>query len=345
MKLNFSSSDLEKVNKLLETKEINISIADMLMSFYQFDLSKIKVHSNNEFLSIFMDALELDSQDEENISFVNSYIGENLKKLDDSIFLNNPYFKKVRPQLQKIEKYELCLDHFYPNQAFAYDDVEIDENNNFVEKYKIGYFDHKVNFLALSYNKEIWMNISPNEINTMHPSIDKAHGDVLVYGLGLGYYPFMISLKENVNKIIIVEKDKNIIDIFNKYLLYFFPQKQKIQIIQSDAFEYEKNHIEHYDYTFVDLWHNPVDGLPLYLDFKKLERKDTEYSYWLDKSIKAMYRRCFLTVLEEQLNGSKDSDYLNAENDIDKIINDIYFKTKNLEIDCFDKLMKILKEE
>ena len=344
MKFNLNKEDLNKVHKLLETKEINMAFADMLMDFFNYDLSKFRVNSKDDYLSLFMDAMELDSNNEENVMLVNKYIGNNLVKLDDSIFNSNPYFKFVRPSLKKMGDYSLCLDHFYPNQGFAYDDFDVDEKDSYAEISKIGYFDHKVNFLALSYKGEIWMNISPNEINTMQPSIDEANGNVLVYGLGLGYYPFMISLKDKVSSITVIEKDENIIKIFNENLRKFFPKKEKIKIVKTDAFDFVKNNKERFDYVFVDLWHNPIDGLPMYLKFKEFESKDTKYFYWLEKSIKAMYRRCALTVIEEQLNGEDENNYKVVENEIDEIINNTYFENKTKEFNKYEDIISFINK-
>ena len=57
------------------------------------------------------------------------------------------------------------------------------------------------------------MSLNPNEIETMKPFINKGHGNVLVLGLGMGYVPFMMALKDDVRHITIIEKDKNIIGV------------------------------------------------------------------------------------------------------------------------------------
>ena len=136
--------------------------------------------------------------------------------------------------------------------------------------------------------------------------IDEATGDVLVCGLGLGYYPFMVSLKKDVKSITVIEKDPNIIKIFKENLFKFFPNKDKIHIVQDDAIKYLKETRNNFTYCFIDLWHNPEDGLPLYLRLKPLEKKNTKYAYWLETGIKAMYRRCALIVIEEVINGPFD---------------------------------------
>ena len=85
------------------------------------------------------------------------------------------------------------------------------------------------------------MLITPNEINTMQPVIDNVSGNVVTFGLGLGYFAYMCSIKNNVNGITIVEKDKNVIELFEKYILPQFEYKDKIKIVNSDAFDFASN--------------------------------------------------------------------------------------------------------
>ena len=101
----------------------------------------------------------------------------------------------------------------------------------------------------------------------------------------LRYYAYMVSMKENVESVTIVEKDKEIIDLFNEYILPQFKNKSKIKIINDDAFNYFKKDI-YYDYVFVDIWHDPSDGIDLYLKFKNLEKDNIKYSYWIEDTLK-----------------------------------------------------------
>ena len=119
----------------------------------------------------------------------------------------------------------------------------------------------------------------------MKKSISEATGNVLTYGLGLGYYAYMVSMKDNVESVTIVEKDKGIIDLFTRYILPQFKNKSKIKIINDDAFNYFKKDI-YYDYVFVDIWHDPSDGIDLYLKFKNLEKDNIKYSYWIEDTLK-----------------------------------------------------------
>ena len=232
---------------------------------------------------------------------------------------------------------------FKPYQCLPYEDVKI--SKNFVETSQIGYFLQEFKYLAVLKNDVVWMSTDPNEINTMRDSINVANGNVLAFGLGLGYYPIMCAIKDNVKSVTVVEKDQAIIDIFNKHILPLFEFKNKIKIVHANAFDFAKKDLSSFDYLFIDIWHNPEDGLPLYLRFKKLlKNKQIKVAYWLEKSIVAMYRRCLLTVVEESLLGYKDSNYMKAKNDYDRIINDLYFKTKNVVINKEDDLIKILQD-
>ena len=55
------------------------------------------------------------------------------------------------------------------------------------------------------------MLVTPNEVHTMKADIEKAHGKVLTYGLGLGYFPFMTSRKEEVTSVTVVERSSDVI--------------------------------------------------------------------------------------------------------------------------------------
>ena len=201
-------------------------------------------------------------------------------------------------------------------------------------------------YLAVLKNDVVWMSTDPNEINTMRDSINAANGNVLAFGLGLGYYPIMCATKDNVKSVTVVEKDQAIIDIFNKHILPLFEFKNKIKIVHADAFDFGKKDLSSFDYLFIDIWHNPEDGLPLYLRFKKLlKTKQIKVAYWLEKSILAMYRRCLLTVVEESLLGYKDSNYMKAKNDYDRIINDLYFKTENMSFSSISEIKDLLQDK
>ena len=117
--------------------------------------------------------------------------------------------------------------HFYePNQGFVYDEISCDDKY-FEERTPFGFFAKRFPFLALDENNTTWMSVTPHEFNTMEKPIAEAHGQVITLGLGLGYYAFMVSNKDNVSKVSIVEMNPKIIDIFKKRDSSFFPSSRK----------------------------------------------------------------------------------------------------------------------
>ncbi len=354
MKINFNKEDMKKFLKLINTKEINMAIADMFMEYNTcielIDEKKIK-KSNNEiemYLNTFLDFFNIDKKLKENKEIIEKSIKPAIKKINSSIFQNNPYYKTIKIDSIKDKEYFLGNIKYYPYQSFAYDDALILNDDYYREISRIAYLDHEISFPAICKDNVIWMSITPNEILTMAPSIQRSHGKVITFGLGLGYYPFMCALKDEVESITIVEFDENIIKLFKKYLLPLFPNKEKIEIIHADAFKYlkENNINELFDFAYMDIWHDGEDGLPLYIHFKKFEEnKNCKIEYWLEDSIICMARRCLLVVIEEVLNGATDKNFNIKENDIDEVINDLYFHLKNCEINSYEKLHKLLSKE
>ena len=203
-----------------------------------------------------------------------------IKELDKSKYESNDYYKNIKLNDINDENWSFKIKSYKPYELFVYNDLD---NINGKLYPKIGYFTSEYFYPCVLENNREWMLITPNEIETMNDSIKDAFGNVLTYGLGLGYYQYMISNKDNVKSITIIEKDKKIIDLFTKYILPQFKYKNKIKIINEDALKYKYNN--EYDYVFVDIWHDPSDGVKLYKQMKKLEKPNIKYSYWIEKTI------------------------------------------------------------
>jgi len=340
MKINLSSQDKEKVIKLLETKEANISIADLLFSTFNHPEYE---KPQTDYFSYLLALMDIDPNDNYSVDFIKKSVGENLQEYSLKNFLSNKYIKNVKINKTKNGPYELNFDSYKAFEPFAFDDISVCQQT-FLEKYKIGYFKTDISYPYISYKRDIWMLITPNEINTMEPAIREAKGNVVVYGLGLGYFPYMIEDKNDVQSITIVENDPNIIKLFSENIYRYFNNKSKIKIVSSDAFKFMK-YCSDYDYAFIDLWHNPTDGLPLYLKAKKLERPQCKYFYWLEESILAMLRRCILTIIEENFQGYTDKDYLKAKNSYDEIINALYRKLRTCEINSYSDILILISSK
>lgn len=336
MIINLNKSDLIKLNKLFKVDYNNKLIAEFLI-YYLNNATLI----NNE--NIFQEMIETFQLEDDFVDLLKKYkLDKNIKKLEIKEYVDNEFNKNIFLDSIVDKDYKLNIEKYQPYQCFLYKSIETININQ--EITSIGYFKQEYEYISLSFQNNIWMLISPHEINTMKESIDSAHGNVITFGLGLGYYAYMVSNKENVNKITIIEKDEKIIDLFKKYILVQFKNKQKIEIIHADALDYLKCMPEKYDYCFVDLWRSVDDGLELYVNTFKLSQKypSTEFSFWIEESMLIMLRRCLINVLYEAKNNIKQEQ---VENYYDVITNKFAFLLKDLVINSFAQIEELLKDQ
>src|SRR5690554_297424 len=134
---------------------------------------------------------------------------------------------------------------------------------------------------------QLWMIDIYSEAMTINPKAEKAHGNVLTFGLGLGYFVYMALLNPKVEHITVVESNKIVIELFNKYLLPQFDKQEKITIIHQDAFEYyNQDNISQFDYVFVDIYQSSDDGLEVMEKMLKCYLPDVEQvDFWIENSI------------------------------------------------------------
>ena len=220
--------------------------------------------------------------------FYNKYFTKMMKCLKPNEYKENEYYKNIINPKIKQDNIEFKYEYYKPYKGFVFNDIEKDLEGRMYPQ--VGFFEEHFRYPAILENGRIWMTVTPNEIETMKSPIEKAHGKVLTLGLGLGYYQYMISNKTNVDEIYIIDKNETIINLFKKYILPQFQNKDKIKIIHADAFEFLKNDMSKYNFNFVfsDLWHDVSDGVDMYLDIKNYEKlhPNINFEYWIEKSIK-----------------------------------------------------------
>ncbi len=208
-------------------------------------------------------------------------------KLNPENYRNNPYYRDITIPEASSGKYRLLHEIYMPFEAFVWKSTIVDHVGRNIPQ--IGFFTEEFRFPALCHDEIEWMAVKPNEIETMSQHIHGAHGRVVTFGLGLGYFPYLASLKDDVTEITIVEIDETIIHLFEKYILPQFKTRDKIRIVHDDAFHYLKTSMPHeqYDTAFADIWHDEADGAPLYRQFKSLERNfpETVFHYWIEDLI------------------------------------------------------------
>lgn len=210
-----------------------------------------------------------------------------VRVLPSKQFLSNPYIHNIHFRNQTHGRYQLRNMTYEKGELFFYD---FPYKNDDILIPRIGCFDERVSFPSVYEGNMPWMSVIPSEINTMALPLQKAHGNVLALGLGLGYYPYMVSLKDNVKSITVVEKSSEIIDLFQTCIMNQFSKevKDKFQIIHEDAFQY-MDHLKDtiYDVIFTDIYEGYEDGHLVYERMQKYQKvlENTDMEYWIESYI------------------------------------------------------------
>ena len=108
-----------------------------------------------------------------------------VKRLDPEEYENDLYLRLIRIPETVRAGWKLCEQCYHPYEAFVRDDPVRDFAGRVIPS--IGYFPREYRYPAVLENGREWMLITPNEINTMKAPIAASHGEVLTFGLGLGY--------------------------------------------------------------------------------------------------------------------------------------------------------------
>ena len=237
------------------------------------------------------------------------------RTLYETSFLSSlPYFRLLNG-LENKKKGTISFEKvtYEPYQIFLSDDRVKEEGlSSFTP---IGAFRERVSYPAIKKKGRIWMSLIPHEINTMAKPFSAFKGHVLLYGLGIGYAAYEASEKSDVTKVTIVDNDHNVIALFKELMLPLFPHKEKIEIIEGDALEFasKTKNKQTYEVLFADLWHDGMDGLPLYASLIRNEGNTKRNFYWVENDILEYYSRLYIRYLLSIF--EDDRDFRMAAND------------------------------
>ncbi len=217
-----------------------------------------------------------------------SYFPRMLHHLKAEEFAENPYLCEISFSSKVSGAWELLPMNYRACEAFACDDLREFPDGAVIPQ--IGFFTEDFFYPAVRERGRIWMTVTPNEIRTMQKPIARAHGSVLTYGLGLGYFAFMAARKPKVDSVTVVERDQNAIALFEEVLRPQMSCAHKIKVVQADAFDYAAHtmHKEGFDFVFADIWHDASDGVDAYLRLKATEALSphTEFMYWIEDTLR-----------------------------------------------------------
>jgi len=241
---------------------------------------------NDAFLALLAAHCGLDTAKPEDAQLYRGYFPRMIRQHDPVEYEADAYFQAVKPAIGTTGAVDLVYERIEPMELFVADDFYQDESGRILPQ--LGWFDRAFDFPAIREDGRVWMTVTPNEINTIQPAVSESRGKVLTYGLGLGYYAFHCLLRDEVESVTVVEKNPAVIDIFTRHLLPFFPRRERLRIVQADAFDYAETVMprEGFNTVFTDLWHDVADGIPLFKQMKALEVPGPRYLYWIEKTLR-----------------------------------------------------------
>ena len=245
------------------------------------------------FLALLVEICGLDPEtDRRHWHLVRDYLRPSVRMLDAQKYACNPYYRDIAIPHVSCGRWELKHESYAPCEAFLRDDLLLCED--FREIPRIGFFREAFSYPVVMEDAREWMAVKPSEIESMSRAIEFVEGDVVAFGLGLGYFAYMASLKENVRSVTVVEQDVDVVRLFEDHILPQFRHKAKVRIVVEDAFQFVSGRMRSTacDWAFVDLWHDASDGLEPYLEMKSLERlhPGTRFLYWAEGSLLSSLR-------------------------------------------------------
>lgn len=290
------AKDRIKLDRLNKTFERNFRITRMyaeLLQRYPEIITKEMVDTLTEdgeisreeaVVALLSEIFALDFDRDEDRSLIRDYLTPSVRILDTARYENNPYYRNIRLESVKDGSWEIKWEEYKPYRAVICDDMML--LDGYREVPPLGFFTESFRFPAILENGNEWMTLTPVDLDTCEEAIAAAHGRVVTFGLGLGYYAYMASEKPEVDEVTVVELSADVISLFERHILPKIPGRRKIKIVNADAFEYAEGVMpeEKFDFAFVDTWRDASDGAPAYEKMKALERLNphTRFMYWIE---------------------------------------------------------------
>lgn len=103
-------------------------------------------------------------------------------------------------------------------------------------------------YVRLEHRGSVLMSNTPMEKRTNEDFVTNAHGKVLIGGLGIGLILLAIQDDPMVDKITVVEKNQEVIDLVASQL----PLSNKVEIICADVYDYVPE--DFYNTIYMDIW-------------------------------------------------------------------------------------------
>lgn len=313
--------DTEKYRRFCEKIENNYKItrlyAEYLERYPEIITSEMinaltegsSITKEEALVAILSEIFSLDFDKASDRVLIRDYLTPSVRLLDAEKYRQNPYYKNIKIPDTKDGDWELRTESYMPYRGVIAGDMIFGED--YLEVPPLGFFTEEFRFPAVLEGGNEWMTLTPVDLDTCDEAIEAAHGRVVTFGLGLGYYAYMVSEKSSVESVTVVEKSADVKRLFERHILPQFSHPEKVKILLSDAFEYAEKVMpsERFDLAFVDTWRDASDGTPMYKKMKALEHlsPNTRFLYWIENFLISRSRaENFVWIINRQEDGKYD---------------------------------------
>lgn len=138
------------------------------------------------------------------------------------------------------------------------------------------------------------MSNTPMEQRTCVSVVQRAYGDVLIGGFGLGMIVLAMQDKPEVKSITVLENNKEIINEIADIL----PLNDKVKVFYADVFDWKPGRGKKYDTIWLDIWNNinsdiyKEEMLPLKNKYRRYLSKSPNHWIKCWAELEARYDRC-----------------------------------------------------
>lgn len=108
---------------------------------------------------------------------------------------------------------------------------------------------------ALVRGGDLWMSMTPMELESQEIGIRLAHGTVVIFGMGMGWAAAVSALRDEVTAVTVVELDKDVLALHRKLDVFAqLPEaaRAKITVVQGDAYAWRPD--GPVDLLMPDIW-------------------------------------------------------------------------------------------
>ena len=317
-----NEADKIKYQRLRDTFERNFKITNLfssLLTLYPEIITAEMVETLTEdgriskeeaIVALLGEIFGLDFDNPDHRPLIRDYLTPSVRLLDAKKYENDPYYKNIPLKDIKDGNWEIRMEEYPPYKAVICHDMII--NDDLSEIPPLGFFTEKFSFPAILEDGNEWMTLTPVDLDTCEEAIAEAKGRVVTFGLGLGYYAYMASEKEEVESVTVVELSPKVISLFKEHILPKMPNRHKINIVNMDAFRYAREVMpkENFDLAFVDTWRDASDGAPMYRKIKELEplSPNTKFLYWIENFLISRIRAENFVTIDEKIESGELKD-------------------------------------